>query len=658
MILRLPSREDLWFSLRTFIASMLALYIALDLSLANPIWAMGTVYIVSQPLLGAMRSKTLYRIGGTLTGAAGALLLVPPLSAQPVLLILAVALWSGMFLFFSMLDRSPRTYLFRLPAYTLPLIVFPSVHAPQLVFDIALARTEEILVGIFCANLVAGVALVQRASPVIRKRLAQWFDHVAIWAQELMTGQVGSGSRHQLVVELSTLEQLTTHLGFDTPHRHAVPLMLQLRARMRRLLPLLSSLAAMRQALQREGGLDPLLQVQFSQVAAQLTGAATAEAVVELSDDPPGQSWPGILAWVTRRRLAHLHALNDDCQQLRERLADRSLDGRPLLYPHDRLAGNAHHLDHGLVLFYASSVALGIVLCGLLWLISGWTAGANAMVLGIVGCALFCALDEPAPIMLRFLGVNLASSVLGGLLLFVVLPQVETFEALVACFLLPCLAFGVLMLRPQFSTEALLMIAFTGSTLGLHGAYQADFAGFLEGCLASIGGALVALLWTMLIRPFGREITLARLRQSTFRALAQLALCGGDDYPRLTARLHDRQELTWPRQPGIDGMAEVRLGLALLHLRRQLPSIDGSARRIVEELLGGLGRCFLICAENGGMSPFDSRLLMLIDQALGQLLAGTAIATQDASSALVELRLICYPDAPAPDFSGALVHVR
>jgi hypothetical protein len=162
----------------------------------------------------------------------------------------------------------------------------------------------------------------------------------------------------------------------------------------------------------------------------------------------------------------------------------------------------------------------------------------------------------------------------------------------------------------------------------------------------------------MLIRPFGREMTLARLRQSNFRALAQLALCGGDDYPRLTGRLHDRQELTWPRQPGIDGMAEVRLGLALLHLRRQLPSIDVTTRGAVEDLLDGLGRFFLICAESGGLNPLDSRLLTLIDRALGHLLAGTTITTHDASSALVELRLICYPDAPAPDFSGALVHVR
>lgn len=652
----IPSKSDLWFSLRTFIASMMALYIALDLSLANPIWAMGTVYIVSQPLLGAMRSKTFYRIGGTLTGAAGALVLVGVFGSTPVLLLLAIAVWSGMFLFFSMLDRTPRTYMFRLPAYTLPLIAFPAMQAPQLVFDIALARTEEILVGIVCANLVAGLALVQRAGPVIRKRLAQWFAQAALLAQELMAGGTASTNRHQLATELAALEQLTTHLGFDNPQRHAVSVMVQLRARMRRLLPLLSSLDAIRQALHRQDTLDPALQGHFSALSEHLSGASKSDGRVISSLAASKQRWSDLLAWTAHRRLASFHLLADDCRHLRERLADTDLPEQALAYPHERLGGVSHHLDHGLVLFYASAVSLGMFLSGLVWLISGWTAGANAMVLGTVACALFCALDEPAPRMMRFLGVNLASSLLGGLLLFAVLPQVETFEALVACFFLPCLVFGVLILRPQFSTEAMLMIVFTGSTVGLHGAYQADFAAFLEGCLASISGALVALLWTMLIRPFGRDLTLARLRRATYQELARLALRGDQDLARSIARLHDRQELSWPRQPARDGLVEVRLGLALLHLRRQLPLLDRATRQPIERLLDALGQHLLACAQTGAFAAADSHQLTLLDEALRQVLRGADSSMQDTCSALVELRITCHPDAPAPDLLGAPVH--
>ncbi|MBN9116049.1 MAG: FUSC family protein, partial [Pandoraea sp.] len=47
-----PSSRDWIFSIKAFLASMLALYIALALGLPRPYWAMATVYIVSHPLTG------------------------------------------------------------------------------------------------------------------------------------------------------------------------------------------------------------------------------------------------------------------------------------------------------------------------------------------------------------------------------------------------------------------------------------------------------------------------------------------------------------------------------------------------------------------------------------------------------------------------------
>ena len=60
------------FSINSFAAAMLALYIALGLGLTNPYWAMMTAYIVSQPLAGSVRSKALYRLLGTMIGAVAA----------------------------------------------------------------------------------------------------------------------------------------------------------------------------------------------------------------------------------------------------------------------------------------------------------------------------------------------------------------------------------------------------------------------------------------------------------------------------------------------------------------------------------------------------------------------------------------------------------
>src|SRR4051795_5142479 len=108
----LVRHADLIFALKTFAASMLALVIALWLDLPRPYWAMATVYITSQPLAGATSSKALYRVLGTLAGATASVAIVPTFVNAPELLCLVIALWVGGCLYVSLLDRTPRSYLF------------------------------------------------------------------------------------------------------------------------------------------------------------------------------------------------------------------------------------------------------------------------------------------------------------------------------------------------------------------------------------------------------------------------------------------------------------------------------------------------------------------------------------------------------------------
>ena len=137
--------EEVLFSVKAFIAAMLALWIALALGLKNPYWATSTVYIVAQPLASAVTSKALYRTLGTITGAIATVVLVPNLADAPELLTLAMALWLTVCVFVSLLDRTPRSYVFVLAGYTAAIIGFPSVMHPDAVFDTAIARVEEIM---------------------------------------------------------------------------------------------------------------------------------------------------------------------------------------------------------------------------------------------------------------------------------------------------------------------------------------------------------------------------------------------------------------------------------------------------------------------------------------------------------------------------------
>jgi uncharacterized membrane protein YccC len=55
--------------------------------------------------------------------------------------------------FVSLFDRTPRSYMFVLSGYTAALIGFPSVLAPDTVFDTAVSRVDEIILGVVCAAI-------------------------------------------------------------------------------------------------------------------------------------------------------------------------------------------------------------------------------------------------------------------------------------------------------------------------------------------------------------------------------------------------------------------------------------------------------------------------------------------------------------------------
>jgi uncharacterized membrane protein YccC len=140
-------RLDPWaavFALRTLAAVLLALFVAFSLDLPRPLWAMLTVFIIGQPYSGAVRSRAVHRFAGTLLGATFVVLVTPPLSTAPELLCLVLAAWLGGCLFLSLLDRSPRGYVFMLAGYTATIIAFSNIEAPGRIFDTAQAMPTEI----------------------------------------------------------------------------------------------------------------------------------------------------------------------------------------------------------------------------------------------------------------------------------------------------------------------------------------------------------------------------------------------------------------------------------------------------------------------------------------------------------------------------------
>ena len=191
-MIAMPDREAWIFSLKSFIGAMLALYLSFRLGLPRPFWAPLTAYVVAQPIAGAVRSKALYRVIGTFIGALATVIFIPTFINYSVLMCLVFGVWIGFCLYVSMLDRTPRAYAFMLSGYSVALIALPSlIDVSNLsissIYDVALARVEEITLGITCSALVHSLVFPKGVGNIVLTRLDQALKDAQQWVRSVLT---------------------------------------------------------------------------------------------------------------------------------------------------------------------------------------------------------------------------------------------------------------------------------------------------------------------------------------------------------------------------------------------------------------------------------------------------------------------------------------
>lgn len=667
-----PSARQWLFSLKAFAASMLALYIALALGLPRPYWAMATVYFVSHPLTGATRSKAAYRVAGTVLGATAAVVTVPLLVNAPVLLMAAIALWTGGLLYFSLLQRTPRSYVFLLAAYTLPIVALPAVSEPAQVFDIAVARIEEIVIGILCAGMVGAIVFPAKVAPALRARSATWLADAALWATDMLSADPDAnatrhGSRHRLAADILALDQLITQLSYDTESAHTLRHARALRERMTMLLPVLSSLAGVLQALRRhaEGIPDSLarhMAAMSAWIRAGFDGPAPAlePEAGPWADYARAPGWHGGLVATANDQLRTLAALCEDCHALQHGIGDQAAGAAaPSVRAPGRgaeRADRAHHHDHAMLLFYACSTSLAVFCAGMLWIASGWEDGAGSVAVASIACCFFATIEEPRPVAHSFLRWSGFCFAVSSFYLFLVVPNAHNFETLVGMLALPYMGIGMLISRPGFNLIAMLLSVNTASFANVQSVYDTNFLTTFNGSLASIGGMLFAPLWAMATRPFGARVAAHRLIRASWKDLAQAATRREPgEHARLGGRMLDRLSQLVPRlaasgdKMASDGFAELQVGFGALALQRSLPGQRPAARRAVARVLNAVALHFRARLKAGhAMAPPDA-LSERIDKALREVAMqsgasqGPGEHARSALGALIALRVTLYP---------------
>lgn len=625
-----PNWQAWAYSAKTALAALLALWISLFVGLPMPFWAMSTAYIVSSPLSGATRSKAIYRVIGTGAGATVAVALVPLLVEWPELLSLGLALWVGGTLAVSLLDRSPRSYMLMLAGYTAAIIAFPAVDRPEAVFDIAVARVTEIVLGITCATLSHSLLWPKSVATALEPRLKRWLADARGWYGDILQGAhlpTSLRDRQQLAVDAVECTLLATHIPFDTSHwREATASVQALLRRVLLLLPVLS-------------------------------GMADRRRVIGPQEDEGDGAWSDLLreSYELRRRQAGV--LLDECDALLNHLGHPQSPS-PLTVQEQK-GTIALHADPISALIAGVAATLTILVVCAVWILSGWQDGASAAALAGVFCCLFAAMDNPVPAILNFGAATLAAMPLAGFYLFYVLPQIDGFFALVLVLSPALLLVGALLSHPRHGLFALALLMGFCSTLALQETYTADFAHFLNTNLAQMVAMVVAAGMTAGLTTISKDVAIARLNRRMRRDLVALARASSPPDPLAALGRSTDQLALITQRLGADtdmataGLRDIRIAMNIVqvqHLRAAAPPALGAA---LEHMLR-LGAAHW--ARRPGTRPpadlldaIDVALRLTQSQPLPQLLSSATLITESEQgrAALVALRRNLFPQAPA-----------
>ncbi|MNV15853.1 p-hydroxybenzoic acid efflux pump subunit AaeB [compost metagenome] len=660
----MPPARDWFYGVRTFAASMIALYIALLMQMPRPYWAMATVYIVSSPFLGPTSSKALYRAVGTFIGAAAAVLFVPMFVQSPYVLVVVIALWTGTLLFLSLHLRTANNYALMLAGYTLPLIALPVVNNPLGVWDVAEARTEEIFLGIAVAAVVGAMFWPRRLAPVFNDSVSKWFTDASTYSLRFLSRNVQpeevSALRASMVATFNSLELMIGQLPHEGSRPQTVRNTKELRGRMIHLLPVIDALDDALYALERRtpelvDKFAPLLTATTEWLEHKDADLARWQAL----KDKLEALQPAPEALDDRKQLLFSNAIYrlgewidlwQDCRSLQYAIQCESQDSWRAVYRHWRLGRLSPFLDRGLMFYSAASTVTAIIVASVLWILLGWTDGGSAVILAAVACSFFASMDDPAPQIYRFFFWTAMSVVFASLYLFLVLPNLHDFPMLVLAFAVPFICVGTLTVKPQFYLGMLLTLVNTSSFISIQGAYDADFLSFANSNLAGPMGLLFAFIWTLIARPFGAELAAKRLTRFSWRDIVGLSEPATlSEHRLLGIRMLDRLMQHLPRlaMTGQDSgvaLREVRVALNLLDLLAYTPRVLGVPQVLLRQVVAEVGEYFKACLKAGERLQAPSPLLMTLDRTRRALSgAGDDETRRHLLHALSGLRLALLP---------------
>ncbi|MBB2159301.1 FUSC family protein [Gluconacetobacter sacchari] len=534
------------FCARTFAAIGLALSCSFFFQLESPMSSVTTVMIVANPTVGALMAKSMWRIIGTLLGAAISIALMAVVAQSPVLYTMMLAVVVGFACLVATFLRLFRAYAAVLTGYTIVIVAAPSYADPDGIFLSAMARLSAVTVGIV-ATAVVFMASSVRQPDRIMAQVGQMVRDVIAHAMAFHRFQSGDGrlpegsaaagmpggfrtlrlppgdARGTLLARVAGLIASVEYAAADT--YEIARRVNALRVGLSGLAGVVATYHPLWHDLDEDGA--PMRRLH-GRVAALMT------ELLELTGQPDWIGQPQPVLSAISGALAELEAAEraepDDAvllatDNIRDVLTQLDAVIRMLVAPAlPRRVRLRWFLDWPTALRNGARGGLIALLAGLLWYVLHWSAGPMVM-LYVVAASSLVATTPSASRSSVLMAAGTALSVPAGIAChMLVLPRIDGFP-LLWFFLCAFLAPGVwLQFSPRYGIGAFGYGVFLAAILDVSNPIRYDDIGLTNTWMAFLVASALLVLGFRVVLPPDDRLDAARLVGSLSRAVRRLAL--------------------------------------------------------------------------------------------------------------------------------------
>lgn len=613
------------FVAKTLLAFYLTGWLAMRLALPQPSTAMLTTIIVANRQSGMVLAKSFYRAIGTLGGAIAAFLIVGLFPQQRVLFLSALSLWIGLCSGGATLYRNFKSYAFVLAGYTAAIIAIPVIDHPPDVFDSAVARISEVLLGLLVSGVVSDTVFPSHMREVLRRTAREQFAHFIEFVQRSTGGTIARSdiekAHLRFVRDAVTLEDMRSSVIFENPEARARSgHMLLFNQRFMAASTSLQSLHHLINRLKRNGHDVPanaLIEL-YAPIGTALNTPVEAGTAARalLPRLEAARRTMDTQAPITRDRLPQVQDVRDfdTGASLLDRFVDELyayVDTAALLQAPGGIAGSAGRVrfTRGND-FYGAGLAtlrttLTMAALSVFWIASAWPYGSSAMLLATIFAGLFASAPNPAKAVKSIFTGYLLGMTASFICVFFVLTRMDGYGLLVAGSA-PFLMLGLVMIMwPVVANVGLGYAMGFAYILALKNQMVFDPVHFMNDMIAQLIGLGFAAVAFVFVPPAIGSLWFRRRQLERLRR--QVSVAAEAPLPGLRHRFesvnHDLfGQIVAQTEPGSNdsrallawALAVHETGRAVIQLRDDMAagSWPDDVRHAIASAIGGLARLY------------------------------------------------------------------